>query len=151
MFFFQNFQVWEWRKKTWTSLQCFRKVRVSKIFMHIRGVTLFPGKIVCHTVPKVYVKESYCFWENFRSRKVFTDEKEGGRIQFLRRKNMVSQCRQISWASLQGFRKIVLSGKFEQNRGITFFCQKYQVWECQKIVDIASMFQKFLGFEKFYA
>ena len=35
-------------------------------------------------MPKIFVKESYCFWESFWFRKVFTDEKRS--IQFLRRK-----------------------------------------------------------------
>ena len=32
-------------KTSWASLQCFKKIRVSKIFMHIRVVTIFRRKL----------------------------------------------------------------------------------------------------------
>ena len=47
--------------------------------------------------------------------KSFMDEKGG--ITFFRHKLLVSQCRKISWASLQGFRKFGVLKTFMHNRG----------------------------------
>ena len=54
--------------------------------------------------------------------KSFMDEKGG--ITFFRRKFLVSQCRKISWASLQCFRKYVVSKNFMHNRGYHNFASK---------------------------
>ena len=40
------------RKNSRASLQCFRKIGVSKIFMHNRGFDNFLSKVFCLTVPK---------------------------------------------------------------------------------------------------
>ena len=40
------------RKNSWASLQCFRKIGVSKIFMHNRGYDNFLSKFFCLKVPK---------------------------------------------------------------------------------------------------
>ena len=50
---------------------------------------------------------------------IFMDEKGG--ITFLRRIILVSQCRKISWASLQCFRNFGVSKNFMHNKDITFF------------------------------
>ena len=65
--------------------------------------------------------------------KIFTDEK-GGRISFFRRRNMVSQCRKISWAPLQCFRKIRVSKKTMHIRGVTIFRRKLSVSQCRKFL-----------------
>ena len=72
-------------------------------------ITIF-SRNFCLTVPKNFVRESYCFSENFWFRKVLW-MKRGRGVTFLRRKFLVSQCRIISWASLQCFRKFGVSKK----------------------------------------
>ena len=54
-------------------------------------------------------------------------------ITFFRRKNLVSQCRKSSWASLQCFRNFSVSKTFMHNRGITFFRRKFLVSQYRKI------------------
>ena len=53
--FRRNFFVSQCRKTSWASLQCFRKVGVSRNFMHTRGYHVFPSKIFGLTVPKNFV------------------------------------------------------------------------------------------------
>ena len=48
--------VTQYRKILWASLQCFRKIGVSKNFMHNRGHHKFPSKIFCLTVPSCIKK-----------------------------------------------------------------------------------------------
>ena len=157
-------------KILWASLQCFRNFEVLKKFMHNRGyhsflskffcLTVpknfmgipsifqkfrgiekfhalmgyhnFPSKKFCLTVPKNFVRESYCFWENFWFQKVFLDEK--ARITFLLLKILVSQCRKISRASPQCFRKIGVLKKSMLTRGYHVFSSKhFFVPQCRKI------------------
>ena len=56
-FFRPKFLVSQCRKVSWASLQCFRKIGLSKNFMHNRGYHNFPSKIFFLTVPKNFVKE----------------------------------------------------------------------------------------------
>ena len=44
---------------------CFRKIRVSKIFMPKRGISRSPMNICCLTVPKNFVEEPLCVSEKF--------------------------------------------------------------------------------------
>ena len=53
----QNLLVSQCPKFSWASLQCFRKIGVSKNFMHNREYQNFPSKNDCFTVPKNFVKE----------------------------------------------------------------------------------------------
>ena len=62
-------------KKIVSVLQCFKKFGVPKKVMHIRGYQVFLSKIFSLTLPKIFVNESYCFWEKFSFQKDFTDEK----------------------------------------------------------------------------
>ena len=101
------------------TILCFRKFLVGKIILWIRGggggITIF-RRSFCLTVPKTFVRESYCFWENFWFQKALWMKKRGG-ITFFRRNFLVWQCRKISWASLQCFRNFGVSKKFMHNRG----------------------------------
>ena len=54
-FFRRKVLVSQCLKNSWASLQCFRKFGVSKNFMHTRGYHVFPSKIFCLTVPKIFV------------------------------------------------------------------------------------------------
>ena len=62
-FFPQRIFVSQCRKNSWASLQSLRKLGVSKTSMHTRGYHVSPSKIFGLTLPKTFVKESYCFWE----------------------------------------------------------------------------------------
>ena len=73
-FFRPKFLVSHCQKISWASLQCFRKIGVSKKIMHNRGYHVLPSKIFDLTVPKNFVSESYCFWENFWFRKVLVSQ-----------------------------------------------------------------------------
>ena len=139
------------------TIWCFKKILLSKIFMHRRGggASRFCRNFFSHrTETKSFVKEPFCFPEIFWYRKnlwirggisrfsvkifmshsaknfrkgillflrkflvsiSFFDEKGG--ITFFRRKILLSQCRKISWASLQCFRKFGVSKSFMHNRG----------------------------------
>ena len=67
-----------------------------------------------------------------------------GGITIFRRKFFVSQCRKISWASFQCFRKFGVSKNFKHNRGYHNFPSKIFCLTVQKnFVGILSMFQKF--------
>ena len=90
------------------------------------------------------------FLRKFLVSKSFMDEKGG--ISFFRRKFLVSQCRKISWASLQCFRKFRVSKNFMLNRGYHKFPSKISCLTVPKnFVGNLSMFQKIWGIEKFYA
>ena len=145
------------------SVLCFRTLPVAKKFMDKRGGGEFQdflSKFLCLTVPKTFVRKSYCFWKNFwfqkklwmkkgvsrfsvenfwsHSAKKFrghppnVSENLGyreilcilGGITFFRRKFLVSQCRKISWASLQCLRKFGVSKNFMHNRGYHKFPSK---------------------------
>ena len=54
-FFRRKVLVSQCRKTSWASVQCFRKLGVSKNFMHTRGYHVFPSKIFGLTVPKNFV------------------------------------------------------------------------------------------------
>ena len=75
-----------------------------------------------------------------------------GGITIFRRKFFVSQCRKISWASLQCFRKFGVSKKIMHNRGWHNFPSKsFGLTVPKNFVGILSMLQKIWGTEKFYA
>ena len=57
-FFRRKFLVSQCRKILWASLQCFRKLGVSKNFMHNRGITVFLRNFFV-SVPKNFVKEPF--------------------------------------------------------------------------------------------
>ena len=114
------------------------------------GISRFQSKFLCLTVPKNFVRESFCFSENFWFRKVLWMKR--GDITFFRRKFLVSHCRKTSWASLQCFRKFGVSKNFMHNRGITFFRRKFFVAQYRKIsLGKFSVYRKLSGIEKFYA
>ena len=62
-FFRRKFLVSQCQKNSWASLQCFRKIGVSKIFMHIRVYHNFPSRIFGLTVPE---KNSWASLQCFR-------------------------------------------------------------------------------------
>ena len=74
-----------------------------------------------------------------------------GGITIFRRKFFVSQCRKISWASLQCFRKFGVSKKFMHNRGCHNFPSKsFGLTVPKNFVGIPTVFEKIFGFKKFY-
>ena len=74
----RKFFVSQCRKNSWASLQCFRKVGVSKICMHNRGIPIFRRNFFV-SVPKNFLGEPYCaVSENFRSRKSLLIRGGGG-------------------------------------------------------------------------
>ena len=60
------------------TLRCFRKFRVSKIFMHKKGYHYFPLKFFCLTAPKNIVGEYFNVLRKFGLSKSFMDKRGGG-------------------------------------------------------------------------
>ena len=93
-------------------------------------------------------KEILLFLRKFLVSKSFMDEKGG--ITFFRLKILVSQCRKISWASLQCFRKFEVSKNFMHNRGYHNFPSKIFCLTVPKnFVGMPSMSEKIWGIENF--
>ena len=97
--------------------------------------------------------------ENFRGHPFNVSENLGyrknlcilGGITIFRRKFFVSQCRKISWASLQCFRKFGVSKKIMHNRGWHNFPSKsFGLTVPKNFVGIPTVFEKIFGFKKFY-
>ena len=60
----------------WRTLWCFRKILLSKIFMHRRGASRFCRNFLSHmTETRSFVKEPFCFPEIFWYRKKFMDKR----------------------------------------------------------------------------
>ena len=79
----------------WRTLSCFRKLLLSKIFMHKRGASWFCRNFLSHrTETESFVKEPFCFPEVFWYRKNFMDKR--GHITIFYRKFVVSQYRKTS-------------------------------------------------------
>ena len=73
----------------WRTLWCFRKILLSKIFMHMRGGILVLSKFfVSQDRTKSFVKEPFCFPEVCWYRKKFMDKR--GHITIFYRKFVVS-------------------------------------------------------------
>ena len=73
----------------------FQKIFLWKIFMHRRGgITVLSNFLSHSTETKSFVKEPFCFPENFCYRKIFMDKWE--HITIFSRSFYVSQCRKIS-------------------------------------------------------
>ena len=130
-FFSRKFFVSQWRKLPWESHQCLENFRVSKNFLDNTGYHVSPLNILCLTEPKVCVKESYCFWENFWFPKVFTDEK-GGVSHFSVEKIWSHSAEKtrghlFNVSKIFGYRKTLCI-----IRVLTFFRQKFSVSKCRK-------------------
>ena len=89
----------------------------------IRGdISRFSVKILTSHSTENFRTAILLLLRKFLFSKSFIDEKGG--ITFFRRKFLVSQCRKISWASLQCFRKFGVSKNFRHNRGYHNFPSK---------------------------
>ena len=65
-------------KLRWGTVRCFRKFRVSQIFMHTKGISLNSLKNFCHTVPIKFAGEHFCVSKEFWYRKF--PSKGGGKL-----------------------------------------------------------------------
>ena len=92
-----------------------------------RVMSPFSVEIFCLTVPKNFVGEPFCaVFQKISGSQKFMDKRGGGggSIKIFRRKIVVSQCRKMSWTSLQCFRKFGVSKNFMHNRGYHKFPSK---------------------------
>ena len=130
---------------------CFPEIFWYRKKLWIRGgISRFSVEIFMFRSAENFRKEILLFLRKFLVSKRFMDKKGG--ITFFRRKFLVSQCRKISWASLQCFRKFGVSKNFMHHRGYHNFPSKIFCLAVQKnFVGIPSMSQKIWGIEKFYA
>ena len=101
-FFSQKFSVSQCRKLSWESLQCFEIFRESKNIMHNTCYHVFPSKILCLTLPKIFVGIPSMFQKNSGIRKIMYNKG----VTFFRRKLSVSQCRKFLWRSPTVFEKV---------------------------------------------
>ena len=87
------------------------------------GASRFCRNFLSHrTETKSFVKEPFCFPEILWYRKKFMDKR--GHITIFSRNFYVSQCRKLSWASVQCLRKFGVSKNFMHNRGYHKFPSK---------------------------
>ena len=87
------------------------------------GITVSSNGFLSHrTETKSFVKEPFCFPENFWFWKKFMDKR--GQIKTFSRTFYVSQCLKFSWASLKCFIKFAVSKFFMHNKGYDFFPAK---------------------------
>ena len=132
----------------WESLQSFRKVGVSKIFMHLWGITIFRHKFLSHSA------ENFCGHPFNVSEKLSYRQKLCiiGSITIICQNFFVSLCEKLCEHPLNllenlGYRKI-----FMHNRGYHDFPSKYLCLTVTKnFLGIPSIFQKIWVIEKFYA
>ena len=62
LFFFSDFFVSQCRKILWRTIQCFRKLRLSKNFMHKKGISLFSVEnFLSHSAEKIRKGTLLCF------------------------------------------------------------------------------------------
>ena len=188
-----RFSVWKFlsdctKKFHWTTIWCFWKLLLSKIFVHRKGggITIlsiffvpqdrneifckgtllfsrnflvskkiygwegayhdFQSKFICLSVPKIFVRECYCFWESFwlwtvlwMKRAHFPSKIFGLTVP----KNFES----LPWKLL----KVWGSEKFYAYLGVSRFPPKISGLTVPKnFVGILSMFQKNWGIEIFF-
>ena len=105
---------------------CFPEIFWYRKNLWIRGgLSRFAVEIFMSHSAENFRKGILLFLRKFLVSKRFMDEKGGGGgITFFRRKFLVSQCRKISWPSLQCFRKFGVSKNFMHNRGYHNFLSK---------------------------
>ena len=131
---------------------------ISSMFQKIWGIEKFYAylgesrfsveKLLSHSAEK-FRGHPFNVSENLGYRKILCII---GGITIFRRKFFVSQCRKISWASLQCLRKFGVSKNFMHNRGYHNFPSKIFCLTVPKnFVGIPSMSPKIWGIEKFYA
>ena len=148
-FFRRKFLVSQCQKISWACPKCCRKFRVSKNFMHTRGYHVFPSKFFLSHSAENIRGHPFDVSENLEYRKKLCII---GGITSFRRNFFVSQCRKISWASLQCFRKFGVSKNFMHTRGYHVFPSKSFCLTVPKVFGgVPSMFQKIWGIKKFYA
>ena len=138
------------RKPLQRNPSVFRKFSGIEKELWIRGgISRFSVEIFMSHTAENFRGHPFNVLENLGYRKILCII---GGITIFRRKFFVSQCRKISWASLQCFRKFGVSKNFMHNRGYHNFPSKIFCLTVQKnFVGILSMFQKIWGIEKFYA
>ena len=98
-----------------------RKFLVSKSFMDEKGVSRFSVENFWSHSGERFRRHPFNVSENLGYRKILCIL---GGITFFRRNFFVSQCRKISRASLQCFRKFGVSKNFMHNRGYHKFPSK---------------------------
>ena len=93
------------------------------------GISRFSVEIFMSHSAEKFRKGILLFLRKNLVSKSYMDEKGGGVITFSRRKFLVSQHRENSWASLQCFRKFGVSKNFMHNRGYHNFPSKISGFE----------------------
>ena len=149
--FRQNFSVSHCRKFLWRNLTVFEKKSGFEKISRKKsgGVSQFSVENIWSHMPKKHVDISWMFrkiWGNRKNLCMIVS------ITFFSQKFSVSQCRKLSWESLQCFEKFPVSKNFVHNTGYHVFSSKILCLTMPKsFVGIPSMFQKNSVIEKNYA
>ena len=115
----ENFLSHSTEKLRRRTLLCFRKILVSKIFMHRREASWFCRNFFVSQDRKISLRGPFCVSEIFWYEKNFLDEIGG--ITFFRRKFFVSQGKKNSWGNASMFQNIRVSKNFMHKKGISLF------------------------------
>ena len=108
----------------WRTLWCFRKILLSKSFMHRRGAAWFCQNFLSHRTEKTSPGNHSVFQKISDRAKYFMDKRGGGYHEFPSK--FLSHCTKIfHWRTLWCFRKILLSKSFMHRRGAAWFCQNF--------------------------
>ena len=141
-------------KLRWGTLRCFRKFRVSKNFMHKKGISLNSvEKSLSHSADKIRRRTLLCFERNLVS-KIF--KQRGGASRFCR-KFFISQDRKTSPGNHSVFQTISGREKYfmDKRRGYHVFRRKVFVSLYRKYRNISLentlVFQKNSFIENFHA
>ena len=130
----------------------FQKIVLSKIFIHRRGPSRFCRNFLSHrTETKSFVKERFCFSENFWYRKIFWIR--GGISRFSVEIFMSHSAERFRKGILLFFRKFLVSKSLMDEKGgyHVFPSKIFGLTVPKSFVGIPSMFQKLRGIENFYA
>ena len=147
--FSRNFYVSQCRKISWVNPTVFQKISgFEKFYGWKSGVSRFSVEKFWSQSAEKFRGQPFNVSENLGYRKILCII---GGITFFLRKFLVSECRKISWAALQCFRKFGVSKNFMHNRGYNVFPSKiFGLRVPKNFVGSPSMFQKFWDIEKFY-
>ena len=116
----------------WRTLWCFRKILLSKTFMHMREASRFCRNCLSHrTETKISVKKPVCFPGNFWYRKNLWIRV--GISRFSVKIFMSHSAENFREGILLFYRKFLVSKRFlDEMGGITFFRRKLLVSQCRK-------------------
>ena len=120
------------KKFHWGTLRCFRKFRVSKNFMHTKGISVFSVEFFCLTVLEKFVGEPFCVSKNFWSGKKLWIRGGGGAVTVFGRNFMSNSTETFVGEHFSVSLISVIEKCYAQAGYITIFCRKFVVSQYRK-------------------